>query len=100
MIDVAANPATTAPKTASETPFRAYATIRACEAQSTKEVATKAQKKIESAYRPVSRLTRSFGFRAFVTNTYKSVPIEATQTARTVSGRGESQYAVRASSIT
>ena len=73
----AASPPMTAPKTANATPFRAYATMRAWETQSTKEAAMKAQKKIESAYSPVSRLTRSFVFRAFVTKTYRSVPIEA-----------------------
>src|SRR5919197_2852906 len=50
-----------------------------------------------SAYRPVRRVTRSFAFRAFATNTNKSVPIEAPDTARTVRDSGEDQYARSAS---
>src|SRR5438876_2687709 len=97
MTEDAARPPTTAPKTARGTPFRAYATIRACETQSAKLAATNAQKKIERAYKPVRRLTRSFAFRAFVRNTYRSVPNEAPQTARTDSESGESQYVCSAS---
>jgi hypothetical protein len=55
--------------------------------------ATKAQKKIDKAYRPVSKLTRSFALRAFVTKTYRRVPMQAPHTARTVKERGDSQYA-------
>ena len=87
----AVRPPTTAPNTATGTPFRAYATIRAWAMQSTRLAATKAQKKIERAYNPVSKLTRSFALRAFVMKTYKRVPIDATQTARTAKDRGDDQ---------
>src|SRR6266571_6182245 len=96
----AVRPPTTAPNTATGTPFRAYATIRAWAMQSTRLAATNAQKKIERAYNPVSKLTRSFALRAFVMKTYRSVPNEAPQTARTASERGESQYVCSASPIT
>ena len=87
----AINPPTTAPSTARGTPFRAYATMRACDTQSTRLPAMKTQKKMESAYSPVRRLTRSFVFRAFVRKTYSRVAIEAPQMARTVRASGESQ---------
>src|SRR3989304_3334642 len=60
--------------------------------QSTRLTARKSQKKIERAYSPVSRLTRSFAFRAFVANTYRRVPIDAPHTARTERGTGDVQY--------
>src|SRR5437879_9013014 len=97
MTEDAATPRTAAPNNANATPVRAYATMRACETKSTRLAATNAQKKIERAYSPVSRLTRSFALRAFVMKTYRSVPNEAPQTARTVRERGENQYVWSAS---
>src|SRR2546430_609103 len=95
----AARPPITAPKTASGTPSFAYATMRAWETHKTRLPATNVQKKIDKAYNPVNKLTRSFAFLAFVTKTYSNVPMQAPQTARTVKERGESQYVWSASPI-